>query len=115
MPLAGGADLIAVAGRAALGQLPDAPPRFDRHAVFVAPQHPVGVEVIAVDGLADVSGLTGVRAVIPLSARPGRTDHFRNTMMAVVLGVVDRPAEAVALWRDVMATLRPSYARPDTP
>ena len=115
MALAGGVDLIGIAGRAALGRLPDAAPRFERHALFVAPQHPVGVQIVEVAGLDQVSGLSGVRAVIPLATGSGRTDDFRHTMMAVVLGVVDRPAEAVALWGDVMANLRPTYALAGAP
>lgn len=109
MPMAGGADLVALAGRVALGELPDVAPQFHRHAVFVAPQHPIGVQVDEVRGLEEVAQLPPVRLVIPLATRGVRTDHFRHTMVAAVLGVVDGPAAAVELWDRVMRTVRPSY------
>lgn len=109
VPLASGVDLVAVAGHAALGRLPDGGVDARCRAVFVAPQHPVGVEVAGVDGLAAVGDLRGVRAVIPLAAGPRRTDRFQDTMIAAVLGTCDTPAEAVAMWRDVMRTVRPRY------
>ncbi|MGC4897169.1 ATP-grasp domain-containing protein [Micromonospora sp. DT31] len=110
VPLATGVDLVAVAGRAALGRLPDEDVVAARRAVFVAPQHPVGVEVLGVDGLADVEALPGVRAVIRLAAGAGRTDRFQDTMIAAVLGTCDTPAEAVRMWQDVMRTVRGRYA-----
>jgi hypothetical protein len=112
VPLASGVDLVAVAGHAALGRLPDAGVTAQRRAVFVAPQHPVGVEVIGVDGLSAVNDLPGIRAVIRLAAGARRTDRFQDTMIAAVLGTCDTPAEAVAMWRDVMRTVRPRYATP---
>ena len=112
VPLATGVDLVAIAGRAALGRLPDQDVVASRRAVFVAPQHPVGVEVVGVDGLADVNALPGIRAVIRLAAGAGRTDRFQDTMIAAVLGTCDTPAEAVRMWQDVMRAVRPRYATP---
>ncbi len=112
VPLASGVDLVAVAGHAALGRLPGADVVAQRRAVFVAPQHPVGVQVVGVDGLSAVNDLPGVRAVIRLAAGAGRTDRFRDTMIAAVLGTCDTPAEAVRMWQDVMRTVRPRYAAP---
>jgi biotin carboxylase len=114
-PLASDVDLIGLAGRLALGTLPDRPPRFTRHAVFVAPQHPVGVEVTSVHGLDQVSALPGVQAVIPLAVGGSRTDKFQQTMMAAVLAVAGSPRDAVQLWRQVMATVRAGYAEGDIP
>jgi biotin carboxylase len=111
-PMASDLDLIAQAGRAALGLEPPAAPTFDRHAVFVSPQHPVGVEVEKVEGLDDVRALPGVRAVIPIAAGSGHTHAFRGTLIAAVLGSVDSPGEAVALWDKVMSTVRPRYHAP---
>ncbi len=108
-PLAGGPDLIALAGRAALGELPTALPSFDGHAVFVAPQHPVGVRVAKVTGLDKAAAVPGVRAVIPLSVNPTTTDDFHGTMIAAVLGRTATPEQAVTLWRDVMASVQAEY------
>jgi len=108
-PLAAGLDLVALAGRLALGDLPSVPPAFERYAVFVAPQHPVGVQVTGVSGLDGVAALPGVRAVIPLSTGPVRTDDFRHTMIAAILGTAPTPGHAAALWRDVMAAVRTEY------
>jgi biotin carboxylase len=109
-PMASDVDLIALAGQLALGVLPDRPPRFTRHAVFIAPQHPVGVEVTSVQGLDRVSALSSVQAVIPLAVGGTRTDKFQQTMMAAVLAVAGSPQDAVRLWRQVMATIRAGYA-----
>lgn len=109
-PLAGGPDLVRLAGEVALGNLPRETPAFPRYAVFVAPQHPVGVRVECVTGLDAAAAVPGVRAVIPLSAEPGRTDHFQRTMIAAVLGTADSPASAVALWRQVQSAVRAEYA-----
>lgn len=108
-PLACEMDLTAVAGRVALGQLPARAPHWRGHAVFAAPQHPLGVQVKHVEGLDEVRGLPGVRAVIPLALGGRSTESMQHTMIAVVLGTVDTPAEAVALHRDVLATVRPRY------
>jgi biotin carboxylase len=110
-PMAAGLDLVALAGRIALGELPLKEPVFSGHAVFVGPHHPVGVAVTGVSGLAEAAALPGVRAVIPLSVRPTRTDGFHQTMIAAVLGTTPAPEAAVALWRDVLATIRGEYAR----
>jgi biotin carboxylase len=110
-PLAAGVDLVALAGQVALGQLPDGEPEFDGHAVFAGPQHPVGVAVTGVVGLDRARELTGVRAVIPLSVRPTRTDGFHQTMIAAVLGTARTPEDAVRLWREVMDTIRGEYER----
>jgi biotin carboxylase len=108
--MASDTDLVALAGRVALGELPDRPPTFHRHAVFVAPQHPVGVEVKAVHGLDQVRALPGVHVVIPLSVAGVRTDSFQHTMIAAVLGTADTPEAAVSLYRDVMALVRGEYS-----
>lgn len=110
-PMAAGVDLVALAGRVALGELPVGEPQFDGYAVFVAPQHPVGVQVTGVAGLDEVAALPDVRAVIPLSVRPTRTDRFQQTMIAAVLGTVPTPQRAVGLWREVMNTVRGEYIR----
>ncbi len=110
-PMAAGVDLVALAGRVALGELPAGEPQFDGHAVFVAPQHPVGVRVAGVAGLDEVAALPDVRAVIPLSVRPTSTDRFHQTMIAAVLGTVPTPQRAVGLWREVMTTVRGEYIR----
>jgi hypothetical protein len=65
-----------------------------------------------VDGLSAVNDLPGIRAVIRLAAGAGRTDRFQDTMIAAVLGTCDTPAEAAAMWRDVMRAIRPRYAVP---
>jgi biotin carboxylase len=114
-PLASDVDLIALAGQVALGVLPDRPPRFTGHAVFVAPQHPVGVEVTSVQGLDQVGALPGVRVVIPLALAGTRTDKFQQTMIAAVLAVAESPGDAVRVWRDVMATVRARYAGTELP
>lgn len=114
LPMAGGPDLVRLAGALALGELPSetptSGPRFERYAVFVAPQHPVGVEVRRVTGLDDVRELPGVRAVIPLSTEPTRTDHFHNTMIAAILATADDPGSAVEVWRQVQKTVCAEYA-----
>lgn len=109
-PLAAGIDLVALAGRVALGELPAGQPEFTSYGVFVAPHHPVGVAVASVSGLEDVAKLPEIRAVVPLSVRPTRTDDFRGTMIAAVLGTVDSPERAVTVWRNVMDTIRADYA-----
>lgn len=115
-PMACDTDLVALAGRVALGSLPVAPPAFRGHAVFVAPQHPVGVEVTAVHGLDEVRALPGVHAVIPLAHAAGtHTASFQHTMIAVVLGMADTPHAAVSLYREVMATVRSEYAPAELP
>jgi biotin carboxylase len=113
--LAADVDLFQLAGQVALGRLPERPPRFAGHGVFVAPQHPVGVEVATVDGLDQVRGLPGVKVVIPLSLAGTRTDKFQQTMIAAVLAVADSPQDAVRVWRDVMATVRAGYTAVDLP
>lgn len=110
-PIAAGVDLVAVAGRVALGELPEKDVVFERHAVFVGPHHPVGVEVVGVAGLRAAAAIPGVRAVIPLSVHPTRTDGFQHTMIAAVLGTVATPGAAVELWRAVMTTIQGEYAR----
>jgi biotin carboxylase len=114
-PLASDVDLIRVAGEVALGALPEKPPRFARHGVFVAPQHPVGVEVSEVRGLDAVRTLPGVTVVIPLALAGARTDRFQRTMIAAVLATAESPADAVRVWRDVMATVRADYVSLDIP
>lgn len=109
LPLAGGPDLVRLAGQLAQGHLPEPGPEFARYAVFVAPQHPVGVQVAQVTGLDEVAALPGVRTVIPLSTGTTRTDDFQRTMIAAVLATADDPAAAVALWRDVQQTIRAEY------
>lgn len=108
-PLASDLDLTAVAGRVALGQLPAGAPRWSGHAVFAAPQHPLGVQVKSVEGIDELRALPGVRTVIPLALGGASTESMQHTMIAVVLGAVDTPTEAVALHRDVLATVRPRY------
>lgn len=108
-PLASGTDLVAQAGRIALGRPPAASVRFDGHALFVAPQHPVGVVVKDVRGLDEAAAIPGIRAVIPLALGGTRTDGFHNTLIAAVLGQVRTPEEAVARWEDVMRCVRPEY------
>ena len=109
-PMVSDVDLIEQAGRVALGLDPVEWANFHGHAVFVAPQHPVGVAVREVAGLADVAALPQVRAVIPLALGGTRTDGFRNTLMAAILATADTPEEAVAVYAEVMATIRPAYA-----
>jgi hypothetical protein len=93
----------------ALGELPAAAPRFAGHAVFAAPQHPLGVQVKDVEGIDELRELPGVRTVIPLSLGGRSTESMQHTMIAVVLGAVATPAQAVALHRAVLATVRPRY------
>jgi hypothetical protein len=107
--LAGRHDLVRIAGRAALGEVPAEPPVFDRHAVFVAPQHPLDVEVCSVAGLDEVAAVPGVRAVIPMAGAGARTAGFQNTLAAVVLGVAGTAAEGVVLWREIMSRVRCAY------
>lgn len=108
-PLASDTDLVTQAGRIALGLPPVESVRFDGHAFFVAPQHPVGVAVKEVRGLDEVAALPGVRAVIPLALGGTRTDGFRDTLIAAVVGQARTPGEAVARWQDVMRCIRPEY------
>ena len=112
-PMASTLDLVETAGRIALGRPPGDPPRFSGHAVFVAPHHPVGVQVERVEGLDDVAALPDVRAVIPLSTGGQSTESFRQTLIAAVLGHTATPAAAVRLWRDVLRLVRPVYAGGD--
>jgi len=112
-PLASDLDLVRLAGQVALGTLPDRRPRFSGHSVFVAPQHPVGVEVDAVRGLDEVPALPGIKAVIPLALAGARTDLFQQTMIAAVLATASSPADGVRVWRDVMATVRADYTALD--
>jgi hypothetical protein len=81
-------------------------------AVFVAPQHPLGVTVVGVDGLDDVRALPGVQAALPVEVgRDGpRRIGFANSLVAAVVATAPHPAAAVALWRQVMARVRPRYA-----
>lgn len=109
-PLASDLDLVAEAGRLALGEDPCAPPRFRAHAVFVAPQHPVGVQVVDVRGLDEVAAMPEVHAVIPLALGGTSTEAFQRTMVAAVLAVVGDPAAAVRLYREVMGRTRTRYA-----
>lgn len=115
-PLASGLDLTALAGRVALGEPPDGPPEFTGYAVFVAPQHPLGVQVKGVEGIDELRGLPGVRVVIPLALGGSSTESLQNTMIAVVLATAPDPASAVALHREVLNTVRPRYLpAPDLP
>jgi biotin carboxylase len=108
-PLAGGPDLTALAGRVALGDLPDHPPTFHGHAVFTAPQHPLGVRVAEVTGLDAARDVPGVRVVIPLAGAGASTESQQHTMAAVVLGTAASPAEAVAQHHAVRAAVRARY------
>jgi len=108
-PMCSDVDLAAQAGRVALGLPPVERARFHGHAVFVGPQHPVGVRVRGVHGLDEVSAMPGVRAVIPLASAGTCTDGFRDTLVAAVLASVEGPEDAVGLWRDVMRTVRGDY------
>jgi hypothetical protein len=67
------------------------------------------VEVVRVTGLDAVRALPDVRAVIPLSVGPGRTDDFHHSMIAAVLGTVPTPERAVDLWRAVLNTIEGEY------
>lgn len=108
-PLVSDVDLVEQAGRVALGLAPARAAAFHGYGVFVAPQHPVGVAVRSVDGLDEAAALPGVRAVIPVAVAGTRTDGFRHTLVAAVLGVADSPVDAVRLWQDVMRTIRSDY------
>nr|WP_198151663.1 ATP-grasp domain-containing protein [Kibdelosporangium sp. MJ126-NF4] len=108
-PLVGDFSLVEAAGRVALGELPVCPADFRGHAVFYAPQHPVGVRVRKVDGLGELRTLPGIRAVIPLTGAGTSTEHFRNTMMAAVIGSVATPQDAVTLWHKVMDGVHAEY------
>jgi biotin carboxylase len=114
-PMASDLDLIEQVARVAVGLPPSTVPTFHGHAVFVAPQHPVGVHVEAVEGFAEIAALPGVRAVFPVSTGGARTDAFNDTMIAAVLGTVPDAASAVALWHDVMRTIRPRYSSTEVP
>lgn len=114
-PLASDLDLIALAGQVALGELPAEAPNFRGHAVFVMPQHPLGVEVTAVHGLAEVRAVPGVHVVIPMSLAGARTDTFQHTVIAVVLGTAATGPDAVALYESVQARVRAEYAPAVTP
>ncbi|QIS11600.1 ATP-grasp domain-containing protein [Nocardia arthritidis] len=114
-PLVSSVDLTREAGRVALGLPPRREAEFGGYGVFVAPQHPVGARVRRVDGLAAAARVPGVRAVIPLAAEPGHTVDFRQTMIAVVLGVAATAPDAARLWREVMDTIRPQYREANMP
>jgi len=107
--LASDLDPVVEAGRLSLGLGPTGEVRFDGHALFVGPQHPVGVTVKGVTGLDRVRGLTGVRHVIPLSVGGASTARFQDTLMAAVLAVAPTPDAAVRIWRDVMDLVQPEY------
>lgn len=111
-PMVGDMDLVEQAARIAIGIEPRTEPNFRGHAVFIAPQHPVGARVESVDGLDEIRGLPGVRAVLPVAVGP-RTTSFNETMIAAVLATVAEPAGAVELWRQVMHRIRPNYAAAD--
>jgi hypothetical protein len=108
-PMVSNVDLAREAAKVALGQEPVPEAEFTGRAVFVAPQHPVGVEVQRVEGLDEVAVLPGVQAVIPLAVGPGRTENFQQTLIAAVLGMATSPQDATRLWDDVMRTIRPVY------
>jgi hypothetical protein len=114
-PMASDVDLIALAGRVALGEPPVAAPTFRGHAVFVMPQHPLGVQVTAVTGLDEVRALDRVHVVIPMSLAGSRTDSFQHTVIAVVLGTATAGEQAVSLYRQVMAAVRGEYAPAEAP
>jgi biotin carboxylase len=112
-PMVTSVNLIARAGLAALGTESGELATFTGHAVFVSPHHPIGVEIEKVDGLDQIAALPAIRAVIPISVGPGRTDAHRDTLIAAILATVDTPGEAVEVWREVMALVRPQYAPAD--
>lgn len=111
-PMAGDVDLVEQTARVALGEAPRSTVDFQRYAVFIAPQHPVGARVESVGGLAEIAALPGVRAVLPVSVggNAATVTSFNATMIAAVLATVAEPAEAVALWQTVMRTVAPVYA-----
>ena len=114
-PMACDLDLIALAGRVALGELPTERPSFRGHAVFVMPQHPLGVLVERVDGLDEVRALDGVHVVIPMSLAGSRTDSFQHTVIAVVLGTATTGEQAVRLYHRVLAAVCAEYAPAQLP
>ncbi len=113
-PLAGGPDLTAMAADLALGVAPELP-AFDGYAVFVALQHPLGVDVTEVADLDAVRELPGVRALIQLHGAGHSTRSLQDTMAALALGRVADPEEAVALQRACYAAFRCRYAGGPTP
>ena len=112
---AGGDDLIALAAEVALGRLPPGAPAFTRRAVFVCPQHPLGVDVVGVEGLEALDALPGVVAVVPVATTGSSTAPPATTMVAAVMGVVATPEEAVALHREITAAVRCTYRPVDLP
>jgi biotin carboxylase len=113
-PTAGGPDLTAMAADLALGVPPSAV-AFTGHAVFVALQHPLGVEVTGLSGLDEIAALPGVRAVIPLSGVGHSTRSLQDTLAALVLGHVVDPVAAVDLQQACYAAFRGTYAGGPTP
>ncbi len=113
-PLAGGPDLTAMAADLSLG-LPPQGVRFTGHAVFVALQHPLGVEVATMTGLDEIRALPGVRAVIALSGAGHNTRSLQDTMAALVLGAAADPVAAVALQQACYRAFRCTYAGGPTP
>ncbi|GAA1428062.1 hypothetical protein GCM10009616_06820 [Microlunatus lacustris] len=113
-PLAGGPDLASMAADLALGVPPELP-AFDGHAVFVALQHPLGVDVTAVDGLDRVRELSGVRALIQLTGAGHSTRSLQDTMAALALARVSDPEAAVALQRACYEAFDCRYAGGPTP
>lgn len=111
-PMVGEVDLVEQAARIAVGLEPRTEPNFRGHAVFIAPQHPLGARVESVDGLDEIRELPGIRAVLPVTVG-ARTASFNETMIAAVLATVAEPAEAVGLWQEVMRRVRPRYASID--
>jgi len=109
-PMACGVDLVELAGEVALGRLRETSLNFEGHAVFIGPQHPVGVEVKSVEGLDAARALPGVQTVIPLTKPGTRTDGFKDTMAAAVLAKVATPEEATILWTKVMSTVHGDYS-----
>lgn len=108
-PMVSEIDMVQAAGRVAMGERPPPPPEFRGYAVFVGPQHPVDVDVVAVRGLDEVAALDEVRAVIPIALDGTRTEAFRDTLMAAVIGMTGSPEQSVALWRKTMDLVRGEY------
>lgn len=113
-PLAQGPDLTALAADLAGGQAPG-PVVFGGHGVFVALQHPLGVDVTAITGLDEIRDLPNVRAVIGLHEPPHSTRSLQDTMAALVLADVPDGAAAVALHRACYRAFRGRYAGTTTP
>lgn len=113
-PLAGGGDLFAAAADCALGVLPG-PEHLTRQAVCITLQHPLGVGVVALDGLDEIRALDGVVTMVPLSG-PGHSTHtLQDTLAALVLATVPDVAAARELWRRCHELFSPSYVGGDTP